>query len=133
MLKRTLTAAPLAVVLALPAAPAGGQSESPARGYRRALVIEGRAFPVLRSNWYSVINFRNDWHAPRMRFYKGIGWVQDGVHEGNDIFAEPGTPIRAVLGGRVENLVWTFYSGWRGGVRGTDGRYWVYAHMRTFA
>ncbi len=105
-----------------------------AEGYLPAVMSpEGMTFPVARSSWYSVINFRDDWHAPRMRFYKGIGWVQDGVHEGNDIFAEPGTPIRAILGGRVEQLGWTFYSGWRVGVRGDDGRYWFYAHMRDFA
>jgi murein DD-endopeptidase MepM/ murein hydrolase activator NlpD len=67
-----------------------------------------------------------------MRLIEGK-WVQVGVHEGNDIFAEPGTPIMAVLGGKVENLGWTFYSGWRVGVRGDDGRYWFYAHMRRYA
>ncbi|MGH2703020.1 MAG: M23 family metallopeptidase [Actinomycetota bacterium] len=133
MLKRTLTAASLAVVLALPAAPAGGQSEtqSPTHGYRRALVLEGRAFPVLRSNWYSVINFRNDWHAPRMRFENGR-WRQIGVHEGNDVMAEPGTPVVAMTDGVVERVGWLFYSGWRVGVRGADGRYWFYAHLSEF-
>ncbi len=101
-------------------------------GYLAPVMSDGMTFPVARSNWYSVINFRNDWHAPRMRFYPGRGWIQDGVHEGNDIFAEPGTPIRAVLGGRVENIGWTFYSGWRVGIRGDDGRYWFYAHMHRF-
>ncbi|MGH2807946.1 MAG: M23 family metallopeptidase [Actinomycetota bacterium] len=118
-----------ACFVALSAAAPGIASE----GYLRPVMsADGKTFPVARSSWYSVINFRNDWHAPRMRFYPGIGWIQDGFHEGNDIFAEPGTPIRAVLGGRVENLGWTFYSGWRVGVRGDDGRYWFYAHMRRF-
>jgi murein DD-endopeptidase MepM/ murein hydrolase activator NlpD len=56
-----------------------------------------------------------------------------GVHEGNDVFAEPGTPVRAIHGGEVENLGWTFYSGWRVGIRGDDGRYWFYAHLQRFA
>ena len=89
-------------------------------------------FPVARSDWYSVINFGPDWHTPRMRF-QGGHWRQVGVHEGNDIFAEPGTPVRAILGGRVERLGWTFYSGWRVGIRGEDGRYWFYAHLSEFA
>lgn len=101
-------------------------------GYLPAFEADGMVFPVARSNWYSVINFRNDWHAPRMRFIDGR-WLLVGVHEGNDIFAEPGTPVRAVLGGRVEQLGWTFYSGWRVGVRGDDGRYWFYGHLRSFA
>src|SRR5918992_3756849 len=101
-------------------------------GYRAPVASGGMVFPVARTNWYSVINFRNDWHDPRMRLVDGV-WRQIGVHEGNDIFAEPGTPVRAVLGGRVEQLGWTFYSGWRVGIRGDDGRYWFYAHMRRFA
>ncbi|MDQ3964283.1 MAG: M23 family metallopeptidase [Actinomycetota bacterium] len=95
-------------------------------------VQPGMVFPVQRSSWYSVINLSDDWHAPRMRFIGGR-WRQVGVHEGNDIYAEPGTPIRAVLGGTIEQVGWTFYSGWRVGVRGSDGRYWFYAHMSDFA
>jgi murein DD-endopeptidase MepM/ murein hydrolase activator NlpD len=101
-------------------------------GYLAPVAMDGMVFPVARSGWYSVINFAEDWHDPRMR-WNGRRWELIGVHEGNDIFAEPGTPIVAVLGGRVENLGWTFYSGWRVGVRGDDGRYWFYAHMRRFA
>ena len=97
-----------------------------------AVTTEGMVFPVARSDWYSVINFRNDWHAPRMR-KSGREWRQVGVHEGNDIFAEPGTPVRAITGGRVENIGWLFYSGWRVGIRTDDGRYWFYAHLRRFA
>jgi murein DD-endopeptidase MepM/ murein hydrolase activator NlpD len=90
-------------------------------------------FPVTRSEWYSVINFRDDWHAPRMRLLPDGSWELSGYHEGNDIFAEPGTPVVAVLDGTVEQLGWTFYSGWRVGIRGVDGRYWFYAHLQRFA
>lgn len=101
-------------------------------GYVTAVASGGMVFPVARSDWFSVINFSNDWHAPRMRLVDGK-WRQVGVHEGNDIFAEPGTPVRAVTPGVVERLGWTFYSGWRVGVRATDGKYWFYAHLRRFA
>ena len=101
-------------------------------GYLPPVEKDGMVFPVTRSEWLSHINFSNDWHAPRMRFENGV-WQQIGVHEGNDIFAEPGTPVVAVLGGRVEQIGWTFYSGWRVGVRGDDGRHWFYAHLRSFA
>ncbi len=89
-------------------------------------------FPVARSTWYSVINFRNDWHAPRMRFIDGK-WRQVGVHEGTDVFAEPGSPILSVTTGEVERVGWTFYSGWRVGVRDETGRYWFYAHLGRYA
>ena len=101
-------------------------------GYLRPVEKDGMVFPVMRTGWLSLINFKNDWHAPRMRLVGGV-WQQIGVHEGNDIFAEPGTPIVAVLGGQVEQLGWTFYSGWRVGIRGDDGRYWFYAHMSSYA
>ncbi|MGI8708647.1 MAG: M23 family metallopeptidase [Actinomycetota bacterium] len=115
----TLTWVAVAPVIAQPArtAPAGP--------------LRGAEFPVERTDWFSVINFTNDWHAPRMRFIAGT-WRQIGVHEGTDIFAEPGTPVRAVIEGVVEQVGWTFYSGWRIGIRGADGRYWFYAHLREF-
>ena len=94
---------------------------------------EPMVFPIVRSDWYSVINFRDDWHAPRLRLQPDGTWELIGLHEGNDIFAEPGTPVVAILDGTVEQLGWTFYSGWRVGVRGVDGRYWFYAHLSRFA
>ncbi|HZA39856.1 MAG TPA: M23 family metallopeptidase [Actinomycetota bacterium] len=124
---RTLAA--LAVVLAL----AAGEIPAEATGeWLGPVTKDEMTFPVARSDWYSVINFQNDWHAPRMRLIDGR-WRQIGVHEGNDIFAEPGTPVRAILAGTVERVGWTFYSGWRAGIRGTDGRYWFYAHLKGFA
>jgi murein DD-endopeptidase MepM/ murein hydrolase activator NlpD len=123
----------LSIAAALLAGATGSAGAAPRySGYVTPVEVDGMVFPVARSGWYSVINFADDWHAPRMRKIGGR-WELVGVHEGNDIFAEPGTPIVAVLGGRVENLGWTFYSGWRVGVRGDDGRYWFYAHMRRFA
>ena len=117
-----------ALLLALTPALPGHTQE----GYLPPVARDGMTFPLLRTEWLSLINFKNDWLAPRMRFVDGR-WVQVGVHEGNDIFAEPGTPVVAVLGGSVEQLGWTFYSGWRVGIRGDDGRYWFYAHLSSFA
>ncbi|MDQ3984999.1 MAG: M23 family metallopeptidase [Actinomycetota bacterium] len=111
--------------------PAGGRPVHP-RYLGPVGTKDGRVFPVARTNWYSVINFANDWHAPRMRLVEGK-WKQIGVHEGNDIFAEPNTPVFSVTSGTVENVGWTFYSGWRVGVRGDDGKYWFYAHLSRFA
>jgi murein DD-endopeptidase MepM/ murein hydrolase activator NlpD len=109
-----------------------GSVPAHAAPYEPSVEENGMVFPVARSRWFSVINFGDDWHAPRMRFIGGR-WRQVGVHEGNDIFAEPGTPIRAITDGTVENLGWLFYSGWRVGLRAPDGRYWFYAHMSRFA
>ena len=106
-------------------------SSAQSGGYLPPRKAAGKVFPVARTDYYSVINFTNDWHDPRMR-YVGGEWQQIGVHEGTDVFAEPGTPVRAIAPGTVENVGWLFYSGWRVGVRGDDGRYWFYAHLSGF-
>ncbi|MDQ4058661.1 MAG: M23 family metallopeptidase [Actinomycetota bacterium] len=107
------------------------QETAPAR-YQPPQAGAQFVFPVARSNWYSVINFSNDWHAPRMRKIDG-GWKQVGIHEGNDLFAEPGTPVRAVTDGVVARIGWLFYSGWRLGITDDEGRYWFYAHLSEYA
>lgn len=121
-----------ALVLVFGVTTYAGGSETTPEGYLPPMAIEGSVFPVARSDWFSVINFQDDWHAPRMRWVAGR-WAAAGVHEGTDILAEPGTPIRAMTPGQIENLGWLFYSGWRVGVRGDDGRYYFYAHMTRFA
>ncbi|MGI8775103.1 MAG: M23 family metallopeptidase [Actinomycetota bacterium] len=115
---------------ALPSASTAAQQDE--RYLPPVLDDSGMTFPVLRSSWYSVIELHNDWHAPRMRRIDG-SWELVGRHEGNDIFAEPGTPVVAVTPGRVERVGWTFYSGWRVGIRDAEGRYWFYAHLERFA
>ena len=101
-------------------------------GYYRPVLVEGLAFPVARSTFYSLMEFTNDWHDPRLRFIGGR-WQLVGFHEGIDITAEPGTPVISMTGGVVERVGWTFYSGLRVGVRGTDGRYYFYAHLSSTA
>jgi murein DD-endopeptidase MepM/ murein hydrolase activator NlpD len=96
--------------------------------YYRPVVFGGKAFPVARSNFLSLLRFRNDWHAPRLRLVGGM-WRLVGLHEGIDIAAESGTPVLSMTAGTVENAGWTFYSGTRVGVRGADGRYYLYAHL----
>jgi murein DD-endopeptidase MepM/ murein hydrolase activator NlpD len=105
---------------------------SPPPSYYRPVVVDGMTFPVARTNWLSVVSFQNDWHEPRMRLIDGT-WRLVGFHEGLDIGAEKGTPILSVTAGTVEAVGWTFYSGTRVGVRGTDGRYYFYAHLSAVA
>jgi murein DD-endopeptidase MepM/ murein hydrolase activator NlpD len=100
--------------------------------YYRPVMVDGFTFPVARSNWLSVIEIESDWHDPRFRLINGE-WQLVGVHEGNDIVAEEGTPILSMSPGTVEAVGWTFYSGTRVGVRGSDGKYYFYAHMSEVA
>ena len=115
-------------------APVAAQPEKvvPPPAYYRPVVVDGFTFPVARANWLSVIEHGDDWHDPRFRLIGGE-WQLVGVHEGNDIVAEEGTPILSMSAGTVEAVGWTFYSGTRVGVRGLDGKYYFYAHMSKVA
>jgi murein DD-endopeptidase MepM/ murein hydrolase activator NlpD len=104
----------------------------PKPGWFRPPVFGGRAFPLARSNDLSLIEIELDWHAPRLRLVAGR-WQLIGVHEGIDIYTERATPVVSMTPGHVENTGWTFYSGLRVGVRGTDGRYYFYAHLSAVA
>lgn len=94
--------------------------------------VDGKVFPVLRSTerW---LNWRDTYGAPRMRLQPDGVWRQTGTHQGIDIFTEKGAPIVSMTRGTVERVGWTFYSGWRVGVRGPDGKFYFYAHLSTFA
>jgi murein DD-endopeptidase MepM/ murein hydrolase activator NlpD len=104
----------------------------PGPAYYRPVIAAGMTFPVARSNWLSVIEMGDDWHDPRFRLIAGR-WRLVGVHEGNDIVAEEGTPVLSMTAGTVEAVGWTFYSGTRVGIRGTDGKYYFYAHLSEVA
>ncbi len=127
-LARAGTSAPREILATSPfATPLVPQPE-----YYRPVIVGGKAFPVARSNYLSIIFVNQDWHDPRFRLINGT-WQLVGVHEGIDITGEPGTPILSMTPGSVENLGWTFYSGTRVGIRGTDGRYYFYAHLSAIA
>jgi len=113
----------LAVASVASAADAG-----PGQSFFAPLSFEGKAYPVLLSAEGRWLNWRDTYGAPRMRLTGGV-WRQTGVHQGIDIYAEQGTPIVSISEGVIENVGWTFYSGYRVGVRGDDGRYYFYAHM----
>lgn len=100
--------------------------------YFRPVIADGKAFPVARSNYLSLLELPNNWHAPRLRLIDGR-WKLVGVHEGIDIAAEQGTPVVSMTPGVVESAGWTFYSGTRVGVLGSDGRYYLYAHLSDVA
>ncbi|HYU58215.1 MAG TPA: M23 family metallopeptidase [Actinomycetota bacterium] len=130
---RRISAAAPAIVAALAFVPATSPAAAqipliPPPAYYRPALSGGMAFPVARSNFFSWIEFGDDWHAPRFRLVDGV-WRLVGRHEGIDIGAEKGTPVLSITSGTVERVGWTFYSGTRVGVRGADGRYYFYAHL----
>ncbi|WP_082306948.1 M23 family metallopeptidase [Bacillus sp. FJAT-27245] len=85
--------------------------------------LEGNAFPVpYRSNH----SYKNTWGDAR-------GWGGRRMHEGTDIFAGYGVPVRATSYGTVEMKGWNRFGGWRIGIRDLNNNYHYYAHMSGFA
>lgn len=79
---------------------------------------ERYAFPVQGKPWYE-----DSWGADREGGKR--------QHEGTDLFALEGTPLLNVCSGKVEKLGWNRLGGERVGIRGNDGNYYYYAHLKT--
>lgn len=80
------------------------------------------AFPLPISAVYS---YRSTWGDSR-------GWGGYRIHEGTDIFAGYGVPVRSTSYGVVELKGWNRYGGWRIGIRDLDNLYHYYAHLQGF-
>ncbi|MGF7127843.1 murein DD-endopeptidase MepM/ murein hydrolase activator NlpD [Natronobacillus azotifigens] len=80
-------------------------------------------FPVPLNYNYS---YKNTWGDAR-----GFGGRR--IHEGTDIFAGYGTPVRATSYGVVEIKGWNRYGGWRIGIRDINNTYHYYAHLHGFS
>jgi len=65
-------------------------------------------------------------------FGAGRSFGGDRKHLGNDIMAKKGTPLVAVMDGRIENIGWTKLGGWRIGIKDNYNRYWYYGHMKEY-
>lgn len=60
------------------------------------------------------------------------GWGGLRIHEGTDIFADYGTPVRSTTYGYVELKGWNRYGGWRIGIRDLKNNYHYYAHLSRY-
>ncbi|AEI42160.1 M23 family metallopeptidase [Paenibacillus mucilaginosus] len=70
-------------------------------------------------------SYRSTWGASR-------GWGGYRIHEGTDIFAGHGVPVRSATYGIVEIMGWNPYGGWRIGIRDLNNVYHYYAHLSGF-
>ena len=80
------------------------------------------SFPIPVQYNYS---YHNTWGDAR-------GWGGRRIHEGTDIFADYGTPVRATRFGVIEVMGWNMYGGWRVGIRDLENVYHYYAHLSSF-
>ena len=86
------------------------------------LDLKGNAFPLPLGSVYS---FRSTWGNSR-------SWGGFRIHEGTDIFARHGVPVRSTCFGIVEIKGWNRYGGWRIGIRDLNNLYHYYAHLSGF-
>jgi hypothetical protein len=80
------------------------------------------AFPLPVHHSYS---YRSTWGD-------GRGWGGRRMHEGTDIFASYGVPVRSTTYGIIEIMGWNRYGGWRVGIRDIHNVYHYYAHLSGF-
>jgi murein DD-endopeptidase MepM/ murein hydrolase activator NlpD len=83
------------------------------------LDLHGQAFVLPLGANYS---YRSTWGANR-------GWGGARIHEGTDLFASYGVPVRSVCYGIVETKGWNPYGGWRIGIRDLNNVYYYFAHL----
>jgi len=81
--------------------------------------LTDRSFPLATEYNYT---YNNNWGDRR-----GFGGLR--IHEGSDIFADYGTPVKSTTYGVIEMMGWNLYGGWRIGIRDIFNIYHYYAHM----
>ncbi|MDF2646210.1 MAG: peptidase [Paenibacillus sp.] len=86
------------------------------------LDVGEHAFPLPVHADYS---YRSTWGDSR-------GWGGHRSHEGTDLFAGYGVPVRSTCYGIVEIKGWNPYGGWRIGIRDVNNIYHYYAHLSGF-
>ncbi|MHA7964573.1 M23 family metallopeptidase [Paenibacillus sp. CAU 1782] len=91
-------------------------------GHYGQLDLFQNSFPLPKGVSYS---FKDTWGDRR-------GWGGRRIHEGTDIFASHGTPVRSTCYGIVESKGWNKYGGWRIGIRDLNNHYHYYAHLSGF-
>lgn len=88
----------------------------------QTISLDERAFPLPVNQNYS---YRSTWGMSR-------GWGGRRIHEGTDLFASYGVPVRSTSYGMIEVMGWNEYGGWRVGIRDMHNTYHYYAHLSGF-
>ncbi len=88
----------------------------------KTIELTDRDFPVDIGYNYS---YRSTWGS-------GRGFGGRRIHEGTDIFANYGTPVKSTTYGVVELKGWNLYGGWRIGIRDIYNIYHYYAHLNSY-
>jgi hypothetical protein len=85
--------------------------------------LNEHAFPLPVRTDYS---YKSTWGSAR-----GFGGRR--IHEGTDLFAHYGLPVRSTCYGIVEMKGWNRFGGWRIGIRDINNTYHYFAHLNGFS
>jgi murein DD-endopeptidase MepM/ murein hydrolase activator NlpD len=88
----------------------------------RTLDVHESVFPLPVTAHYT---YRSTWGAAR-------GWGGRRIHEGTDLFAPYGVPVRSTNFGVIETIGWNKFGGWRVGIRDMNNVYHYFAHLSGF-
>jgi peptidoglycan LD-endopeptidase LytH len=89
----------------------------------QTLKLDDHVFPLpLHANY----SYRDTWGDKR-------SWGGRRIHEGTDIFADYGVPVRSTCYGIIELKGWNKYGGWRIGIRDINNTYHYFGHLNGFA
>lgn len=91
--------------------------------YFKTINLDAHTFPVPTTYNYS---YKGTWGANR-------GWGGRRIHEGTDLFADYGTPVRSTSYGVIEIKGWNNFGGWRIGIRDNHNSYHYFAHLSSFS
>lgn len=85
-----------------------------------------------------VFPLGSKWTQPFINnFAESRAWSPTGAeirsHEGVDIFAKKGTPIYSALQGKIMNIGWNQYGGWRITIKVNSTTAFYYAHLSKYA
>jgi murein DD-endopeptidase MepM/ murein hydrolase activator NlpD len=86
------------------------------------LDLREAVFPLPVNAHYT---YRGTWGAAR-------GWGGRRIHEGTDLFAPYGVPVRSTNYGVIESMGWNKFGGWRIGIRDIHNVYHYFAHLGGF-
>ncbi|MCP3032797.1 M23 family metallopeptidase [Halobacillus sp. A1] len=89
----------------------------------QTVMLTDRDFPLpIEANF----SYNNTWGDAR-----GFGGRR--MHEGTDIFADYGVPVKSTTYGVIEMKGWNKFGGWRVGIRDIYNIYHYYAHLSGFS
>lgn len=84
--------------------------------------LDKHAFPL---DIHHDFSYKSTWGDKR-------GWGGRRIHEGTDLFASYGVPVKSTSYGIIETMGWNDYGGWRIGIRDIHNTYHYYAHLSSY-